>query len=156
MKPLNKIRGREEGKAVAMLFHKNPEEYLRKASLELFRAKIELYAAIKLDEDEKNKRRFFLEVTVSTVLASSGTFILTPDVMVRMYVNGALKRVKKSVKLLDKYLKSTRSGSQFLIEDVKNILLECIDTSDYREMYEKVSQALSMLQSISQPLRFLQ
>ncbi len=56
--------------------------------MELFKAKIELYAALKLVEEKRNRERFFVEVTVGTALASGGTFILTPDVMVRMYVNG--------------------------------------------------------------------
>ncbi len=135
---------------------KNPEEYLKKASLELFKAKIELYAALKLVEEKRNKERFFMEVTVSTALASGGTFILTPDVMVRMYVNGAVKRVKKAIRLIDKYMKSTRSGNLLLLGDIRGLLMECIDVGDFREMYEKVSQALSMLQTVSQPLRFFQ
>ncbi len=127
---------------------------MKKASLELFKAKIELYAAIRLVEKE-NKEKFFMEITVGTALASGGTFILTPDVMVKIYVNGARKRVKKAIRLIEKYLRSTRSGNPLLIEDVRSILLECMDLG-FREMYEKVSQALSMLQTISQPLRFLQ
>ncbi len=67
-----------------------------------------------------------------------------------------MKRIKKSIKLLDKYMRTTRSGNIMLLEEIKNILLDCIDSSDFREIYEKVSQAFSMIQTVSQPLRFLQ